>query len=221
MKSSIKHSDEPKVISLKDIDFGFKKNSDDEDGELGSDHDNTDEDDDDFDEEKLKQSSEDRALEQEILDEENNALEELHSVLSKARNKTVLSKTSLPEALIKEDVEIKSEKEEHAGIDFDQLNKIDEDEEENSEQKNALTLDTMSEFCRNLGDIPYGAIGKRNRDKHLNNAEDEDDEDFDETKTESKTIKKKSMDTDDDDDSVEKKPTQNSNGKDKPISLFL
>ena len=196
-----KHANGSKIVSLKDIDFGFK-NSDNEDGELDEEQSgDSDEDDDDFDIEKLKQAEKEKELEQEILEEENNALEELHNILSKTRNKAVFTKISLPlTALKQEEQHTKQDNDDDHGVDFDQI-AVNSDEQMN---ESALTLDTMSEFCRNLGDIPYGKIGKRNRDKHLN-SDDEEENDFDDRKK-SKSKKQQStdkMDTDDDDENDE------------------
>lgn len=77
----------------------------------------------------------------EVLEEENQVLEELHSVLSKTRKKITNS--------VLNTIEIKPEQEEvNNGVSFDNLNTI---QEETDEGKETLTLDTMSEFCRNIG----------------------------------------------------------------------
>jgi U4/U6.U5 tri-snRNP-associated protein 1 len=126
----------------------------------------------------------------------------LHNVLSKARNKSIFTKTSLPTSIVKqEDVT----QEAGQGVDFD---KIAVNEEENMEanetdQKASLTMDTMSEFCRNLGSTSNDA--RRNRS--FNNDDDDDDEDED-VKVNGNKLKngsksKNKMDTDDEDDDKE------------------
>jgi U4/U6.U5 tri-snRNP-associated protein 1 len=110
------------------------------------------------------------------LEEGNNALEELHSVLSKTRNKItqgIKNKLAVRES---EDLdEMNNEKQNENGIDFDKI----QVEDQNGD---ALTLDTMSEFCRNL---PYGTASARNGE----NEEEEDEEEEDKKMEE--MIKKK------------------------------
>lgn len=179
-----------KVISLKDIDFGFK-NSDDEDGELNDQENSDQSDQDDFDLEKLKQNEKEKQLELEIAEEENNALEELQNILNKTRNKSLFPKTSsIPE--IKHEEAIKEN-----GVDFDNLSKIDEDQDDN------VTLDTMSEFCRNLG-----TTGNKQTQKRANKSLTNDDSDNPEDKIDHVTTlteqsenpaKKPESDSEDDD----------------------
>ena len=97
-----------------------------------------------------------------MLDEEANALEELQTILSKTRNKITSSKLSL-NSIIKEEEAVDESKDN--GIAFEKLNTIVEEED-----RDHLTLDTMSEFCRNLGNVPGKDEGNIN--------EDDDDEDI-------------------------------------------
>lgn len=79
-----------------------------------------------------------------MADEEENALEELQAILTKTRNRlTTSNKPSNIEAL----VNVKEEPDEDKkgnGVEFETLDTIAEDNEH-------MYLDTMSEFCRNLG----------------------------------------------------------------------
>ena len=102
-----------------------------------------------------------------IVEEENNALEELHSVLSKARKRvtaSILNANNLIKQEPKVDDEIPK------GISFENLNPILEEEEEDAKTgvKNALTMDTMSEFCRNLGT-------NSDEEDNMSNDDDEDE----------------------------------------------
>jgi hypothetical protein len=135
------------TISLKDIEMDLerekkrknRKELDDDDSEGGESDENSE---DDIDLNKLKNADDFK----DILEEENNVLEELHSVLSKTR-KRMIEPLSL---MIKQEPELTSENQNN-GVSFENLNTIVEKEEE---EDNALTLDTMSEFCRNLGNLP-------------------------------------------------------------------
>ena len=142
------------------------------------------------------------------MEEENRALEELHNVLSKARNKSIFTKTSLPSSLIKEN-EVKKETD-GVGIDFDKIavNEEEKMDANDPENKASLTMDTMSEFCRNLGSTSNDA--RRNRS--LNNDDDDDEEEEDKIqnmKHKNGHKSKNKMDTDKEDED-----DKNENGTD-------
>ena len=79
-----------------------------------------------------------------MADEEENALNELQAILTKTRNRlTSSNKPRNIEALVNVKEELENDKKEN-GVEFKTLNTIEEDNEH-------MYLDTMSEFCRNLG----------------------------------------------------------------------
>ena len=81
-----------------------------------------------------------------IQEDENNALDELHSVLSKTRKRvtsSILRSNQIKEEITENNVyETKTN-----GVAFENLNTV----VEYTEDDRALTLDSLSEFCRNLG----------------------------------------------------------------------
>ena len=181
-----------KKISLKDIDFGFKEKSDSEEGEVNDEdeqEEKSSDEDSDFDSDKLKENEDFKKT----MEEENNVLEELHSVLSKTRNKitqAIVNKNKF----VKHEAEEVSEKKSENGIDFDQI----QVEDQNGD---ALTLDTMSEFCRNL---PYGTANRRDEEN------EEEDEEEEEKKLEEMIKKKRdaeNMESDEDEEEAAKMET--------------
>ncbi len=86
-----------------------------------------------------------------MVDEEMNALDELQSILAKSRNKVTSSnlKVNNLERIIqiKQEEEAEAESAEAAkGVNFDALNTLVEEDNDRT-----MYLDTMSEFCKNLG----------------------------------------------------------------------
>lgn len=185
VSDAVANKNKDKKISLKDIDFGFKNDSDDEDGEYKDDDDDEyEDDDDDIDVNKLKEN-EMNELKQ-ILEDENNTLEELHSVLSKTR-KRVTSSILNSNNLVKQETNNEHENEsKSSGIVFENLNTIVEYNED--DPKNSLTLDTMSEFCRNLGGTSNATKPVVERPRHT---QDDDDDEDEETKMEIERLKSK------------------------------
>jgi U4/U6.U5 tri-snRNP-associated protein 1 len=175
----------PKKISLKDIDFGLGEKSDSEEGEVNDEderEEKSSDEDSDFDSDKLKENEDFKKT----MEEENNVLEELHSVLSKTRNKitqAIVNKNKF----VKHEAEDVSEKKSENGIDFDQI----QVEDQNGD---ALTLDTMSEFCRNL---PYGTASRRDDET------DEEDAEEAEKKLEEMIKKKRDAENMESDEDVE------------------
>jgi U4/U6.U5 tri-snRNP-associated protein 1 len=169
-------------ISLKDIDFGFKNDSENEEGEYKDDEDEDEDEDDDIDVKKLKENELDEL--KQILEEENNTLEELHSVLSKTR-KRVTSSILNSNNIIKHEIDDQNENKTN-GIVFENLNTVVEYNED--DLKNSLTLDTMSEFCRNLGGT---SDTKATIERQRQTADDDDDDEDEETKMEIERLKPK------------------------------
>ncbi len=119
-----------------------------------------------------------------ILEEENNTLEELHSVLSKTR-KRVTSSILNSNNIIKHEIDDQNENKTN-GIVFENLNTVVEYNED--DLKNSLTLDTMSEFCRNLGGT---SDTKATIERQRQTADDDDDDEDEETKMEIERLKPK------------------------------
>lgn len=167
------------VVSLKDVEADlllYKKerkrhnrrlrnDDDDDEKEEGEDESTSseDEDDDEIDLSKLREQQDLK----EILDEENNVLEELHSVLNKTRKRLIE-----PTIQIKQEPEINEKQEPGQHVSFDHLNTVVEDGDENT----ALTLDTMTEFCRNLGNVPTTSSGSAQLRRSEDDEEDDDDD---------------------------------------------
>lgn len=85
------------------------------------------------------------------MEEENQVLEELHSVLSKTRKRITNSILQAESDKIKQEADALMEAE-STGVSFDNLNTIKgENDEDEDDDKRTLTLDTISEFCRNIG----------------------------------------------------------------------
>lgn len=104
-------------ISLKDIDFGIKKKDDgelsDDDGEIKNSNSEESDDEEFLDIQKLNKDEEKEEL-QRIMDEENNALDELHTILSKTRKKM-----TAPVVDIKQEVELENKT--NDGVDLDRF----------------------------------------------------------------------------------------------------
>jgi hypothetical protein len=167
-------SDKP--ISIKDIDFGFNhesdNQSDDSSAESASESEEMDE------ETRLKNEQIENEL-QSQLDEENRALNELHTVLMKTRQKMIKNQTDSKQdsndSLIKQEPILHS----NNGVTFDNLKTIVENDDQ-EEVDRSLTLDTMSEFCRNLGSLDNNKPttsnkSHSNQDIKLNNIKKEQD----------------------------------------------
>lgn len=92
-----------------------------------------------------------------ILDEENDVLEELHSVLNKTRKRIIQ-----PMDLKIKDESDMNDIESHV-VSFENLNTFKEEPEE----ENFLTLDTMKEFCRNLGNAPTTSLANEEEDDEI------------------------------------------------------
>lgn len=175
-------------VSLKDIDFGFRKESSDEDGEFKEEPDaDEEEDDDDISVNKLKENE----LEElkKVIEEENNVLDELHSVLSKTRQR-VTSSILNSNNLIKQDL---SEESESRVVEFDSLKTIVEDEDNRAGA--SLTLDSLSEFCRNVGTT---STSTKTEKKPII----EEDEDEEEMEVEQKQTKPAKDDSSEDEDEL-------------------
>lgn len=82
-----------------------------------------------------------------IIDEENNALNELHNILNKTRQK-IIKETNVLENL-SEQLATKEEPVMSESVTLDNLNTIREDNEE--EDNKGVVLDSLSEFCKNIG----------------------------------------------------------------------
>jgi U4/U6.U5 tri-snRNP-associated protein 1 len=182
---------EPSKISLKDIDFGFKKSDEESDeGEIKDEEDaknkikaepvesSSEEDEEEENENDNEQLSEREKEElKKILDEENNALDELHTMLSKTR-KRMATNVSIADQLTTTKQEAAQSS--HGTVDLEQLDTI---KDESLVDENAVVLDTISEFCRNI----------------KNNEDDDEDEIY---LKEKKSLKKKrdneNMEVDDD-----------------------
>lgn len=197
--NSKQSSEEPKKILLKDIDFGFKDKDGDEsdEGEIKSDDDDKpkvkkepkssgedsdsdeNEDEDEIDLSKLNEKDKEEL--KKIIDEENNAIDELQTMLSKTRKKIT---TQAATASTSDNMDESFKKESASGVDLDQLDTIrDEDDDDR-----AVVLDTISEFCRNIKN---------------DSEEDEEEEEF---SNQPKKVPKKNNDEekiDDDDENVE------------------
>ena len=152
-----------RTVSLKNIDFGFEKedgeqddddDDDNDDGQRKSDDDDDDDEDAEFNLDKLREAE----MAREILEEESNALDELHAVLSKTRKRLIAEPVSATLAAAAAADQIKLESEETSGgannrVAFDALNTLHDESTAAAAAAAAntsLTLDTMSEFCRNL-----------------------------------------------------------------------
>lgn len=183
-----KQSNDSSKISLKNIDFGFDKT---ESRDSESSDSDDEEEEDDIDVNKLNEN-EYRDF-KEMLDEEANALEELQTILSRTRNK-ITSKVYPTSDLIESHLESQEAQSKEAGVAFEKLNTIIE---YNEADKNHLTLDTMSEFCRNLG----------NTTTNPNENESDDDDEEENMKVDAQsevTTKKKSREqADSDEDNME------------------
>jgi U4/U6.U5 tri-snRNP-associated protein 1 len=122
-----------------------------------------------------------------ILDEENQVLEELHSMLNKTRQRVIKSIHTANNLPIKAEEEDEKRERVNNEIDFDQLNTI------NEERNDALTLDSMSEFCKNIGFI---------KEEHDRAFEAESDEEAEEREL-NKKRDMENMDVDDEDEKEE------------------
>ena len=106
-----------------------------------------------------------------MADEEENALEELQSILSKTRQKVTAKTSTLDEIFkLKEEVDpTADERSTTNGVAFDALN-MDVEVDDN------IYLDSMSEFCKNVGQVST----REDRSRALDDEEDDEDEDEDE-----------------------------------------
>jgi len=107
-----------------------------------------------------------------MADEEANALDELQSILAKSRNRVTSSNSKQSDLdkiiQIKQKADAELESAEIAkGVNFDALNTLVEEENDR-----AMYLDTMSEFCKNLG----RTSGTREEATRISDEEDEDEE---------------------------------------------
>jgi U4/U6.U5 tri-snRNP-associated protein 1 len=185
-------SDNNKKISLKDIDFGFSKNdSDKEEGEYKEEEEDDEDEDDEIDLNRFNEN-ENEELKQ-ILEQENNQLDELHSVLSKTRNRVTSSILNSNKIVNDDDEQIANLNETETNkVVFENLNTIVEYNDEDNAKNKALTLDTMSEFCRNLGDMSNS--NNTNINKYIERKKDldeDEDDDQEETKMVIERIKSK------------------------------
>lgn len=152
-------------ISLKNIDFGFDK---DEDKGEEEDSDSA-EADSDEEEDGIRLNQEEWNDYKEMADEEENALEELQSILSKTRNK-ITTKTSTLDEIVKlkeEELPVAADDKTLAnGVAFDAL----ADPTEAAVDDN-IYLDSMSEFCKNVGQV-----STKEEKAHILPEADEDEE---------------------------------------------
>lgn len=157
----------PKKVNLDGLDFLTKDESSDE-GEIRSSGDESD----------IDLSKADKVDDiREMLEQENELFEELHVVLDKTRKKITNSAISKIEA--KEDVEMSG-----ATVSFDNLSTVKDEEME--EEKDMLTLDTISEFCRGIGseakrdeeDEKEMSFAKSKEDSSSSGESEDDDEEF-------------------------------------------
>lgn len=144
----------PESISLKNVDFGFDK--DEESEQSSDDSDNESETD------GIQLNQNELKDYQEMADEEANALDELQSILSKTRKRLTNTKKVGIDELVKvkqEEENVKLEAEETNAMAFEAIKTIDED----------IYLDSMSEFCKNLGQVS----NKEEKSQIIGDEEDE------------------------------------------------
>jgi U4/U6.U5 tri-snRNP-associated protein 1 len=171
---SIAETSSNKKISLKDLKLELKKENESSSNEQSdnSNHNSDKDDDDDSDIDVNKLYSKDFAK---IIDEENNALDELHTILNKTRQKIIKFKTEDEQILAVSSNNELTEKSQN-GVSLDQLNTIDEQNEDedmmNGVTKTSLVvLDSLSEFCKNIGSSSSGA-----RRTNIYESDNEDDD---------------------------------------------
>jgi hypothetical protein len=157
-----------KKVSLKDLDLDLKKNEQDAEEGMQSDaEDSGDDSDGSLNMDMLNRRDEDF---QKIIENENNAIDELHSLLSKTRQKIINSKLNednVVNSIKTEEVEVVSDAA-ATGVSLDNLNTDVELDEEAA--ANGVCLDSLSEFCKNIGN-------KSNDVKKNGMYDDSDDED--------------------------------------------
>ncbi len=119
---------------------------------------------------------------QKIIDQENSAIDELHSLLNKTRQKIIKSKEIEENVVTSTKVEAESEP---TGVSLDNLNTVVEMDEA---AEGRVCLDSLSEFCKNIGNQSK----ETNRRNGMNDDTEEDEEDEDGTKNEKKPIKTQS-----------------------------
>lgn len=144
----------PGSISLKNVDFGFDK--DEESEQSSEDSDNESETD------GIQLNQNELKDYQEMADEEANALDELQSILSKTRKRLTNTKKVGIDELVKvkeEEEKVKLEAKLTDDMAFEAIKTIDED----------IYLDSMSEFCKNLGQVS----NKEEKSQIIGDEEDE------------------------------------------------
>jgi hypothetical protein len=150
---------------------------------MNDENDSDDDDEDSIDLNRLNNDRIDSADLQRIIDEENSAIDELHTLLSKTRQKIIKSK--LNEEALMENATIKTEQQE-IGVSLDNLNTVVEMKtnggEDEDDDERGVVLDSLSEFCKNIGGREE-ASAKRNG-MYVDSDEEEADENEDaKTKT--------------------------------------
>lgn len=195
-------TNEPK-ISLKNIDFGFDKDEDKEEADSESDEADSDEE-----EDGIRLNQEEWNDYKEMADEEENALEELQSILSKTRNKITTKTNSIDEIVkLKEEelpIVIADDKTLANGVAFDAL----ADSAEAVVDGN-IYLDSMSEFCKNVGQVST----KEEKAYILAEADEDEDEEMEGAtviESEPATSKKKaSAESDSEDEELMEEDSKN------------
>ena len=110
---------------------------------------------------------------QKIIDDENNALDELHTLLNKTRQKVIRTKTV--DEQLAAGTALKEQEMAGAVVTLDNLATVkenaDEDEQE-EETVSGVVLDSLGEFCKNVGGRDRWSRGKGT----IYDDEDDDDE---------------------------------------------
>lgn len=190
-----------KTVSLKDIDFGLDQQSQHSDSSENSS-------DNDSDDETFNLNQNEYNDYKEMADEEANALDELQSILAKTRKRLTVTEQTGIEKLIKVKQEETETSTVEQGVTFDALNPL---YEENNDQ---MYLDTMSEFCKNLG------VPTNEENDQVLRAEDKDEEEEveemkEESSTEPKTSHRKRADTDSEDEILKEHEVEAASNQDK------